>query len=81
MALMNDTFIEYGFSQYSQGGGCMAWRKNVENGGYWLITSDDGCDLPNEDDVMIMVGWYNDDEDEGSCDLVSFKEFHDHFMP
>lgn len=37
---------DYGFDEYHTGGGCMALRKMLPCGEYFLLTDADGCNIP-----------------------------------
>lgn len=80
MATMDETFVEYGFYKIGTAPEMTAWRKDAEDGGFWLITTDDGHDRPTEESEMILVTWYETGDEMASGDLVSFEEFRDHFM-
>jgi hypothetical protein len=54
----------YGFSVWDSGGGCTAWRKDLPDGTYLLITSTDGGS--HEYDTEFLYGHYLPDDD-GTC--------------
>lgn len=56
----------YGFEIYHTGGGCMAYRKVLEDGRYFLLTTSDGCHLPDEveDAETATMGLYTADGEE-----------------
>lgn len=53
---------DYGFEGWASGGGCVALRKELDNGRYLLLTHSDGIDLPDatSDDLL---GLYTQDGD------------------
>lgn len=79
MNTVQDTFKEYGFSIVETGGNCLAYRKNNPDGSYFLVTDESGCDLPQNENDTILVGYYSHEDAEGSVDTVSFIEFRNHF--
>ena len=40
------------------GGGCTAYRHERDDGGWLLITDVGGCDVPIDDDAIVMCGFY-----------------------
>jgi hypothetical protein len=48
---------------FNTGGGCMAWRLPLRNGGEILITDGDGGYQPERTDIEIVVGRYFADGD------------------
>ena len=50
-----------GFVVFHTGGGCLAWRKPLENGGEILITDDEGFGLPVNGDGTVGIGVYDAD--------------------
>jgi hypothetical protein len=53
-------------------GGIYAWRKDVEDGSFYLVTDEHAMGVPHATDEMILVGYYKDAEHEGYAELVSF---------
>lgn len=47
----------YGFNVWSTGGGCAAYGLNLPDGGYLLLTDEDGLCLPEQGDAVL--GRYN----------------------
>ena len=53
-----DVFRSKGYEIWNTGGGCTAW--GIETiAGHILITDEGGCDIPQEDDTSIWVGFYD----------------------
>lgn len=51
--------INYGFTPYHTGGGCMALRRELENGDYLLLTDSDGSGIPTQEDAKTaLLGRY-----------------------
>lgn len=80
MTHVEKVMAEFGFQIWQTGGGCLAYRKDNDDGSYFMVTTDDGCFIPEEPTEMILVGFYQNADDEGSCDEVSFDEFERLFM-
>jgi hypothetical protein len=80
MNAVQDTFKEYGFYVCETGGGCLAYRTDNENGSYLMVTDEGGCDIPREETDYLLVGYYENADDEGLVDTVSFIEFRDHYQ-
>ncbi|WP_163987486.1 hypothetical protein [Rhizobium lusitanum] len=57
-------FASAGFELYANGGNCTAWRKAFGDGGYILITNDDGSShhLIDTDDSF-LIGFYRSEDD------------------
>lgn len=51
----------WGFVKYHSGGGCMAYRLDLEDGDYLLLTDSSGSDLPDQpsDYEGAMLGRYS----------------------
>ncbi|WPE19918.1 hypothetical protein [Shinella zoogloeoides] len=54
-------FTAAGFDLWPAGGGCTAWRKNLPDGKYLLITGMDGSDHVRLDDEEWLIGLHSDD--------------------
>ncbi len=52
---------ESDFFEISTGGGCRAYRRDLENDWYIILTNDGGLDLPESFDEKITVGHYHDE--------------------
>jgi hypothetical protein len=78
--MIEDTMHEYGFKLQRMNGGIYAWRKDVEDGSFYLVTDEHAMGVPHATDEMILVGYYKDEEHEGHAELVSFYDFERHFM-
>lgn len=50
----------YGFKVVETGGGCKAWRLDLEHGDYILLTDEDGISLP-ESWTTAIIGRYDVD--------------------
>lgn len=51
---------EYGFEEYHTGGGCMALRKELPNGDYFLLTDADGVAIPKAEEwATALYGRYS----------------------
>jgi hypothetical protein len=48
----------YGFDAVNTSGGCMAWRRSLEDGGYLLLTDNDGIHPP-EHWTEAIIGRYD----------------------
>lgn len=46
---------EYGFEVYHTGGGCMALRKDLDNGDYFLLTDDSGSAIPTAEEWATAI--------------------------
>ena len=55
----------WGFHEWQSGGGCMAWRLDLEGGDYLLLTDASGCYLPDEPDDFetALLGRYTSNGD------------------
>lgn len=50
----------YGFELFHTGGGCMGYQLELPDGGYLLVTDEDGSGLPEEtDEVSPVIGRYD----------------------
>lgn len=57
---------------YHTGGGCMALRHDLGNGGYLLVTSDEGAYIPDDTDTVVLCGVYPPDCDaEPVCEDIA----------
>jgi hypothetical protein len=65
---MTLSFETLNFHIYHTGGGCTAWRKDSRDGSFCLVTDEGGTTLPDptNPDEIVLVGFYNDLEDEGT---------------
>ena len=58
------------FSMWHTGGGCMAWQRDHDDGGYLMITDEGGADLGTWKDrnkKAWVIGRYNEEGDEWVC--------------
>lgn len=64
------------FELAMMGGGCLAYRRELDNGGHILVTDIDGSGTRLEDGEPVLVGIYTGaDYDEGQCvEFASFDE-------
>lgn len=74
-----DLMASHNFQMWHTGGGCMAWSRWTDDGGYTLITDDGGADLgewQNRDKETWIVGRYSEDGDNWVCcrDGVTLSE-------
>lgn len=54
----------YGFDVYHTGGGCMALRKDLDGGCYFLLTDSDGDSMPGQDEYeTALLGLYSPEGD------------------
>lgn len=58
-----ELMVAAGYTPYHTGGGCMAWRKDIDRG-YLLITTEDASIDGNAEDQIWMVGRYLEDGEE-----------------
>ena len=45
-----------------------------------MVTDEGGCDIPRKETDYLLVGYYENADDEGLVDTVSFIEFRDHYQ-
>jgi hypothetical protein len=65
---LTDRIKANGFDIWHTGGGCRAWGKTTGAESYLMITGEDGiAPLPETDNDTILVGYYADADDEGTC--------------
>lgn len=57
-APLRDRMTASGFSPYHTGGGCMAWKRDDAEGGYWLISAEDAQLDGNADASEWVVSHY-----------------------
>lgn len=59
---LSSYFKGLGFYQVSTGGGCTAYQYDLKDGDYIWATDEEGIQVPMEDDAIISLGWYHDDD-------------------
>ena len=52
------------FQLVDTGGGCNAYRKEIDKNTYLLITKADDPSVPEEMEEDVIIGYYNADNDE-----------------
>lgn len=50
-----------GWTYEGTGGGCVAWQKETPAKMYWLLTDEDGSDVPRDVLTPCLVGLYDDE--------------------
>jgi len=66
---VNILWMRRGFDAWETGGGCMAWRMDLDGDRYLMVTDEDGFTLPDCPDAPVLVGMYKgeDGEEDGPC--------------
>lgn len=69
------------FQPYHTGGGCMAMRHDLDDGGYLLVTDEDGCGMPTDQDEIVVVGRYDAEGHvvggDDNTPMLGFSELED----
>lgn len=80
MTKIKKFFKSQGFEVLWTGGNCRAWMKGKPAlKGHLLVTSRDGMCLPEEEDEIIIVGFYDESSEPIGFMEMTMKEFMEKF--
>lgn len=72
-----ETLARHGFVHDQTGGGCTAYRRDIGDGAYELITAHEDASAPESESELCTVGSYQDAEDEGTYEHASLRRIID----